>query len=186
MTDIRKKIFIMRGISGSGKSSEAQKIAKQESEKFNVKMLSPLEELDSDHVITYCSADAYFMKNGVYNYDYLRIGEAHNSCLKKYLKALSSSTNQVIIVDNTHTETWEYAPYTALARVYGYEICIVEVYRDILSCIRDNIHGVPVNAIKEQFKRFQPTPDRLNSKVVVVGELPNRLTRFFRWIFRIV
>jgi hypothetical protein len=176
----------MRGLSGSGKTSEAWKIYIHESKKFNVKDPVPLEELDSDAVISYCSADEYFMKDGVYKYDYSRIGDAHDFCLRKYLKSLSSLTNRVIIVDNTNTETWEYTPYTALARVYGCEICIIEVYRDILACIRDNNHGVPSNAIKEQFKRYEPTPKGLNTRMVVIGELPNRLTRLFRWVFRIV
>jgi tRNA uridine 5-carbamoylmethylation protein Kti12 len=176
----------MRGLSGSGKTSEAWKIYIHESKKFNVKDPVPLEELDSDAVISYCSADEYFMKDGVYKYDYSRIGDAHDFCLRKYLKSLSSLTNRVIIVDNTNTETWEYTPYTALARVYGFEICIIEVYRDILACIRDNNHRVPSNVIKEQLRRFEPTQKGLNTRVVIIGQLPNRLTRLFRWIFRIV
>ena len=186
MTGDRKKVYIMRGISGSGKSFEALKIIKEELRQMDEELLIPIEELDSDQPITYCSADTFFMINGGYHYDYSKIGEAHDSCLRKYFEALSSSTNRVIIVDNTHTELWEFAPYIALARVYGCEIYIVEVYRDILACIRDNKHQVPANAIKAQFKRFEPTPKGIEKRVVIVGELPNRFIRFVRWLFRIV
>ena len=108
---------------------EAKKIIDEELERLGEEKVRSLEERNSNQVVAYCSADAYFMKNGFYKYDYSKIGEAHDSCLKKYVKALSSSTNRVIIVDNTHTKSWEYSPYTALARVYGCEVYIIEVYR---------------------------------------------------------
>ena len=59
------------------------------------------------------------------------------------------------------------------------------MYRDILACNRDNKHQVPANAIKAQLKRFEPTPKGLEKRVVIIGELPNRYVKFFRWLLEL-
>ena len=184
MNIIRKKVFVLRGISGSGKSNQAKMIIAEELKLTENDKDVSLETLISNPLVRYCSADTYFMKEGVYEYDFSKINEAHDTCLKHYLEALTDPTNQLIVVDNTNTENWEYAPYTALARIYGYEVRIIEVHRDILTCIRENKHKVPASAIKAQYKRFEPTPSRFNVQIVRIGKLPNRLTRLYRWLFR--
>ena len=186
MKPAKKKVFILRGISGSGKSKQARKIIVEELKLSGNNKNISLETFNSNPSITYCSADKYFMKEGEYIYDYSKIDDAHDACLKEYLEALSDPINQMIVVDNTHTESWEYAPYTALARIFEYDITIVEVHRDIMACIRENVHQVPANIIKAQYKRFQKTPTKFNVQIVKIGKLPNRLTRLYRWLFRVI
>ena len=179
----KKRVFIFRGISGSGKSTIAKSIMKEELQEIR-KEESVENELEIDKIIKYCSADDFFMINGDYCYDYTKLSEAHDYCLEKYLEGLNSSTVRILIVDNTNTETWEYSPYTALARVFKCDINIIEVHRDIKDCITENKHKVPVEIIKAQYKRFKPTPQALNPRIIIVGKLPNQWIKFKRWLFR--
>lgn len=184
MLDVKKKVCVMRGISGSGKSTVAENIVNEELQILAEEMGVPIEDLNTQEMIVICSADHFFMINGTYQFNIEKIGEAHDSCLRKFLDAIFDSKIRVIIVDNTHTMMWEYAPYTAIACAYSCEIAIVEVHRDIMTCIRETKHGVPSSVIKTQYKRFEPTPQEFNTRVIIVGKLPNYWTRFIRWLFR--
>jgi hypothetical protein len=186
LTEDNKRVYIFRGISGSGKSTETLRIVNDELEKIGEQQVSSLEDMISHQLVAYCSADAYFMNEGVYEYDFSKIGEAHDFCLRTFLDALNTETIRLIIVDNTNTETWEYAPYTALARVFNAEIIIIEVQRDILACIKENKHRVPASAIKAQLNRYERTPPIYKTRIITVGKLPNLVTRFYRWLFRVV
>ena len=184
MLDETKKIFVMRGISGSGKSTVVEDIVKEELQRLAEKMGVPIKDLKAKEIIVICSADHFFMIDGTYQYNIDKIGEAHDTCLRKFLDAIFDPVIRVIFVDNTHTMTWEYAPYTAIARAFGFEIVIVEVHRDILACFRETGHGVPSSAIKVQYKRFEPTPTEYNRRVIIVGKLLNFWSRFIRWLFK--
>ena len=55
-----------------------------------------------------------------------------------------------IVGDNTNTCHWEYALYTTLARAFGYELEIVDLYDG--GCTDEelaarNTHGVPLETI---------------------------------------
>ena len=52
----RKRVYIFRGISGSGKSTIARKIVNEELERMDVKSIENLDDIDSIHVVAYCSA----------------------------------------------------------------------------------------------------------------------------------
>lgn len=176
----------MRGISGSGKSTYAKKLYNDEIKNLGDRQNISANETKNLNIISICSSDDYFMINGEYKFNYEMLNEAHNSCLRKFLDVVHHSEIRVIIVDNTNTQTWEYAPYSAIAKAFGCELIIVEVQRDILDCINVNQHKVPANSIKAQYERFEPTPKVFTTKIIVIGQLPNRWVRLYRKIFRLI
>lgn len=136
-------IIIMRGISGSGKSTYIAKLRQ------NIKF---------PYVVTVVSMDHYFMQGEDYVFDVTKLGQAAAFCYKQYLIALASAgPNDLIIVDNTNTTAVEIAPYVLAAAAFDTPWCFVTlpVQEDLLR----NTHGVPVESVQAQIQRFnQPLP----------------------------
>jgi len=98
-----KKLYIVRGLPGSGKSTFAQSLD------------CPVFE-----------ADMFFVNSqGVYNFDFTKIKEAHAWCQEMV-------EDQKIVVSNTFTQEWEMESYFELAKQYGYKV---------FSIIIENRHG---------------------------------------------
>ncbi len=144
-------IYILRGCSGSGKSTEANRLAN------NIK----------DFI---CSADDYFMKDGVYNFNPGHLSAAHNQCLQKFINLVFNNmtdfNESVIVVDNTNTTWGEIKPYWQIAKVVGATVKFIEfkpetnedgsisqAYLDV--CAARNTHGVPRDGIFRQAARFE-------------------------------
>ena len=87
-------LLILRGISGSGKSS----IARALSDRF------------PPGYVAVCNADAYFQRSGTYTFNVAELGAAHESCRRAFDAAVRRRT-PLIILDNTNTTLREYAPY---------------------------------------------------------------------------
>ena len=99
------KMFIMRGVSGSGKSTTAEELAEEES---------------------IFSTDEFFTDDdGEYNFDMDKIEEAHQWNKDRVTDAIKEGVNP-IVVDNTTVQAWEAKPYVEMALDAGYEIEIVE------------------------------------------------------------
>lgn len=127
-------LILVRGISGSGKSTFAALIAPE----CNV------------------AADDYFIgADGAYNFDASKLPEAHRWCLGMVSSAMDART-AVIAVANTFTQEWEMAPYIQAAEAYGYTVHIV-----IKEGNFDDVHNVPREAKVAQAKRFQFVDKRL-------------------------
>ncbi len=149
-----KEVIILSGISGSGKSTYARKIA------------------DTSKDVCIVSADHYFMVNGEYVFDANNLGEAHGQCLRNYTQALLGDAT-VIIVDNTNTTAIEIAPYVALAKAYKADCSLVTVHVDADVAVKRNCHGVSAKTIHNQatnlFNRHLPFHWKINC-VNVNGE----------------
>jgi predicted kinase len=130
-----KTLYIMRGLPGSGKSTEAAKIG---------------------GVI--CSADDHFVVNGVYAFDPKQLGEAHARCKAKAQGAMRRG-EAVVVVDNTNTQAWEARDYRQMARDLGYKVEVVEVGERTPEAIElyaeRNTHGVPKAAIERMAARWE-------------------------------
>lgn len=122
---MNRKVFILSGISGAGKSTYA-------------KTNHP-----NDLVV---SADHYFMKNGVYVFDHSKLGEAHAECLRLFVEAVRVGDRR-IVVDNTNTSVEEIAPYYLLAKAYGYDVEIVEIRVPSDRAFKRCIHEVSLSTI---------------------------------------
>ena len=158
-----KHMYIMVGLPGSGKSTEANRIL---SEKYVT-----WEYCSADGFTwRYCSADGYFMRAGKYCFDARKLGEAHASCMRTAVEACVARKNAVII-DNTNLTNVERAPYYLLAQAYGYEVTFVlvgSVLNTLLYAER-NVHGVPLDALQRMAMRMEyPLPFwTFNTKVVL-------------------
>lgn len=113
-----KKLIIIRGASGSGKSTFAKTIAST----FK----------DAGVRVIVVEADDYFYnESGEYNFDPKQLQDAHNWCQDRAETAMMGGID-VVIVSNTNTSCWEYEPYIEMAKEFCYSVdCIV----------KENLHG---------------------------------------------
>ncbi len=142
------KVKILCGISGSGKSTYISK--------------------NFPNAVV-CSADHYFIKNGEYNFNSVKLGEAHAECLRKYVSALQTIAlelddnglrlnfceEKIVVVDNTNTSIAEVAPYVALANAYGHDCEVIILQEDPVVACRRNQHAVPLKSVMGQFDRLR-------------------------------
>jgi predicted kinase len=131
-----KKLYIVRGVPGSGKSTFA------------------LNLVGSDFLV--CEADKYFMVDGEYKFDGSKLKEAHESCrtlVETYMKdsLMNDQFYREIAVSNTFTQEWEMQPYFELAEKYGYMVFSIIVENRHGG---SNQHGVPAEAIQRMKDRF--------------------------------
>ncbi len=120
-----KKLVILRGLPGSGKS---RFIAANFPE------------------AVVASADHFFMVEGEYRFNPALIGEAHGACCRTVIGAAQAG-NPLIVVDNTALSVAEIAPYILLAQAYGYDAEIVTLRCDPVTAANRNTHGVPADII---------------------------------------
>jgi len=135
---MEKILFIIRGVSGSGKSTFAKKIV--------------------GHDFLVCEADKYFIdkETGEYKFDFSKIKDAHKFCqdtVETYMKdsLVNDQFYREIAVANTFTQEWEMEPYFKLAKEYGYTVFSI-VVENVHG--GKNIHNVPEDKIKQMKERF--------------------------------
>lgn len=154
-------VFIMRGISGSGKSYTAKLIRDTwDSLKEGMGLLDETTEC----VIV--SADDYFIwDDGSYHFDASVLKDAHASCKDHFRMALTHP-NAAIIVDNTNTRRWEYNDYVVAAREAGRPVEIVRLVTTPAAAAARNKHGLTFEMVQKQFDRFQDDP----AEQIITGE----------------
>lgn len=142
-----KQVIILRGISGSGKSTHGRRLA-------------------GDRGVI-CSADDFFMVDGEYKFDFGKLQDAHSACFRKFLAALEAGT-ETVIVDNTNTQAWEISPYKLAGESFGYSVKIVEVKCDPEVAAARNTHGVPREGVLKMAARMaaEQLPPRWKVEVV--------------------
>ena len=121
-----RTVIIVRGTSGAGKSTFAQLISEPK---------------------VVCTADDYFEKDGEYNFDAEKSGEAHGACIRKFEDALSNPNVKNIVVANTNTKSEHFEPYEQKAQEAGVRVVYV-----ILEKRHDNpnVHNVPDDVLTQQ------------------------------------
>ena len=147
-----KKLVIMRGLPGSGKSTMAKDIAADSIR-------------EGYQEVAICSTDSFFLNDdGEYVFDASLLGKNHGLNQYKVNRYMFMGTG-VVIVDNTNTTRKEMKPYKDLAEQYLYDVHEVfigkeflfpEVNSDYLAlCHERGTHGVPMEAIERMARRFQ-------------------------------
>ena len=137
------EMVIMRGISGSGKSTTIQ-------QKY------------PKHYV--CSADFFFeMLADENETSYIEefkpwlLSQAHAYCLREFILALDGVND--VVVDNTNSQVWEYNNYVLLAQMAGYDVFIEEMpcngIDDVRRFYERQTHGVPWEAMEAMFNRWQ-------------------------------
>jgi predicted kinase len=108
-----------------------------------------------------CSADNFFMVDGIYRYDAALIGSAHNMCLREFVRAVEQELPD-IAVDNTNVRVYEIAPYYRVAQALEYKVEIVWMQCMATDGIDRNIHAVPQATIWNMANSFEPLPPTWN------------------------
>lgn len=139
-----REVFILQGVSGSGKSTWAQARLASASERGVVCKL--------------VSADSFFLdEQGEYRFDGRKLPQAHGRCFADFLLSLGTIADE-IIVDNTNSTAVEIAPYMAAVAAenskYEQPTVNATVMRfgltDLDVAARRNTHGTPLVAIERQ------------------------------------
>lgn len=131
---VQKVVIILRGASGSGKSSFAKQLA-----------------LGYDNAVI-CEADQYFMNNGKYVFDATQLGAAHAFCRKTFESAMENDDCDAVIVSNTNTTRKEFAFYEKYAQDASSKIFFIVVENRHGN---KDIHGVPQEIRETQVARIK-------------------------------
>lgn len=134
------KMFIIRGLPASGKSTLAKKLIEQEKAECLFE------------------ADMYFYKNIVreYRFNPKHLPMAHQWCQISVKDALESGRN--VVVANTFTQKWEIKPYLEMAKNLNVEVEIIDVFDGGMNnaeLAKRNVHNVPEEAIDRMRKRYE-------------------------------
>lgn len=130
-----KKLVILRGVSGAGKSTVAS-------------MLSMTDVGRKAHF----EADMYhYDQDGNYNWNPDLIHKAHAWC-QEQTDAVMFLGYDLVVVSNTSTSEREIKPYLAMARQYGYDVISLVVENRHGN---DSVHGVPQDTRDKQESRLR-------------------------------
>jgi len=133
--DSENKLIIMRGLPGSGKST-----------------------LAGSYGGLVFSTDDFFMKDGIYQFDPSKIGEAHLWNQERTKQAVNTG-NPLVVVDNTNVCAWELRPYAEMGVDQDYSIFLAQSDAphkwnvDRLSKL--NSHGVRKEVIQKMKDSFE-------------------------------
>jgi predicted kinase len=124
---MEKILIVIRGIPGSGKTTFAHTIGK-----------------------AICCADDWYMRDGVYKWDYENIGNAHAWCQRKCKRFMQVGVDKVIVANTNITER-SMQPYFDMAEEFGYRVfsIIVENRHG-----NKNIHDVPDATLNNMRNKF--------------------------------
>ena len=138
------KLVLIRGLCGSGKTTLAEKLAKE-----------------NNGVCV--SADDFFTIDGSYKFSFNLIRAAHQYCLGTAFYNLYRGNN--VYVHNTFTQQWEIEPYVDMAFTQGYEWELIESTTkwkyDVEECAKKTVHNVPATSIEKMRARWESTKDLL-------------------------
>jgi predicted kinase len=125
--------IIIRGCSGSGKSTYAKK-----------------------HFPTFqhYEADMFFMKDGQYLFDASQLSRAHNWCQNAVKSALSEGLS--VVCSNTFTTPREIRPYESISKELNIPMKVIRLCQQF-----KDIHNVPEAILEAQKKRFTDWPGEL-------------------------
>eukprot|EP00164_Ancoracysta_twista_P004522 GFYU01006102.1.p1 GENE.GFYU01006102.1~~GFYU01006102.1.p1 ORF type:complete len:1730 (-),score=510.95 GFYU01006102.1:75-5264(-) len=169
----KRLVVLMRGIPGSGKSYLTGLVQQYAAEKGKSCLV--------------CSADHYFHNDkGEYVFDVTKLKNAHNASAVKFRQAVKTLVD-VIIVDNTNTQGWEYMGYASAALKSGnYSVKVIEVSVKSLAEARTansrNTHGVPQDAEIRMWRRFTREPVALRIPMWQPNDNLNRKEMVYQWL----
>lgn len=145
-TMVNKKLIILRGLPGSGKSDIAKKLV-------------------GNGIIH--STDSYLTKNGRYEFDQENIAKYHHYNLMSSIRSMKKGISPIII-DNTNIVALHCLNYVEQGKMYGYEIVIIEPEApwafDVEELVKRNSHDVPRDTIIDMLQKYEE-PDVFKRKL---------------------
>ena len=148
-----KRLILMQGIPGSGKTTVARHMATA------LVATAPLYTDEWRYEIL--STDAQrISKCGHYVHDASKNGEHHAANQRLCVEAMQAEVS-FIFIDNTNITKREAAPYIALAKMFGYEVQVLSVQVDVVEAKRRNAQRspdrrVPDEVIEDMHARMEP------------------------------
>jgi predicted kinase len=132
-----RTLTLVRGISGSGKTTVARQLALGGRRKL-------------------ITADDYFVEDGIYQFDPSKLSEAHAWCGTEADLAMQEGLH--VIVHNTFTQRWEMEAYLQMGERHGYRVTVVSVFDG--GCTDEelaarNEHEVPLYGIAAMRDRWE-------------------------------
>lgn len=139
-----KQVIIMRGIPGSGKTTEAKRWA----------------SLVPGSIIV--SSDDYMYAGGQ-DFDHTRLEFCHEQCQRDFEEFLRVGM-PLVIVDNTNTTFSSMVPYVQKAEAYGYAFTILQINVDPKEAFERGTHKVPLATVEMFARRLssERTPSTWN------------------------
>ena len=134
-------LFVMRGLSGSGKSTVVRAIVR------------------TFPWAAVCSADQFFVDKVTGEYRWFADGlkSAHEECQKSAEEALEKG--EVVIIDNTNVRRWEMGFYFKAAVRHGYHVVVLESktpWKSDPAALADkNSHGVTEDVLRQKVGQFE-------------------------------
>ena len=147
-----QKLIIMRGISGSGKSTKAKEL------KGDGVIHS------TDDVISSMGDYNKFFADMMANKDFSQLQQAHQTNLKNAVNSMKNGISPVII-DNTNLAPWEAKPYVIAALKNGFDDGNIEIVNigtggaSAEELAKRNTHGVPLDKIKQMIDKYNSNKD---------------------------
>lgn len=125
------KLFLVRGLPGSGKSTFALTLA------------------DAIGAYTFEADHYHYTDDGVYDWKPENVHKAHSYC--QWCTEMSMRGGKTVVVSNTFTTEKELKPYLDLAKQYHYHVTtlIVEGRHG-----NPSVHGVPQETLDKMRNRF--------------------------------
>lgn len=154
------KVIILRGLPGAGKTELCKAL--------------------QNHI--YVSMDDYWTRDGQpYRFEKSEMRTAVAWTHTKFYEALRDGQEKesaLIVVDNTHTRTWEMDFYYDAASRAGWDVQFVRVEADIMVCMKRCQHPVPAYKMLEMRDRFEDlAPKDMESRVRLLEEIGLALTK---------
>jgi predicted kinase len=132
-----KKLIILRGLPGSGKSETAKRLV-------------------GNGIIH--STDDFFIIDGVYVFDESNVSKFHYFNFLNSIRSMQRGLSPIII-DNTNIVASDCVDYVELGSAYGYEIIIVEPSADwafdIEELMKRNTHCVPRETMVDMLEKYE-------------------------------
>jgi hypothetical protein len=132
---MNNKVVIMSGVSGSGKSTYAERLL---NETQGVKV-------SADHFFTW--------SDGSYHFDASQLIRAHGDCFRRFIGFCQTHVS-CIVVDNTNINVEHISPYVLGGQAYLYQVEVITLmpqYNDLPAFQARNVHGVPLDTIQRQY-----------------------------------
>lgn len=106
-----------------------------------------------------CSADYFFTaEDGTYEWNREQIGEAHQQCMREWIRLLTDGQEGDIAVDNTNTVSQTVASYITTAAAFGYRVEVIAMTSPTIDeCVERGLHGVGKKATRNMAEQLMET-----------------------------